>query len=332
MNRHWETSFSRFRSTIQRITITLEELETNGPWKVFQAGPQHIAPVVFLPGLSTTVEAFHKQALFLVARGYRVVLVQWSVIWSTEEWLEAFGRLLDDLKVEQCHLVGSSLGGFLAQVFACKKPHRALSLVLINTFCTTRHFEKNKPIMGFAYAPDFYLKKLVLQNFNQQAMDDAKVEAIDWVVEHFEELGRREVASRLEIMCTDYELSPSCLPGDHVTIINSWDTVHGVDACQNELFAMHPEARRADIKCGGDFPFLAYADDVNLHLQVHLRRVGCNPVDNTATPPGVYSGTSPAFDPDEDLPEPVDLVFDDEEESTVPVDPVAGFEAAQAQC
>jgi len=31
----------------------------------------------------------------------------------------------------------------------------------------------------------------------------------------------------------------------------------------------------------------------------------------------------------EDLPEPVDLVFDDEEESTVPVDPVAGFEAAQ---
>ena len=37
--------------------------------------------------------------MFLLARGYCVLLVQWSAIWTVEAWIDAFGRLLDELDV-----------------------------------------------------------------------------------------------------------------------------------------------------------------------------------------------------------------------------------------
>ena len=60
-------------------------------------------------------------------------------------------------------------------MFAVKKPHRVLSVVLINSFCDTSHFTRIKPTLGFGVMPEFYLKKIVLENFNQQAMDKEKV-------------------------------------------------------------------------------------------------------------------------------------------------------------
>lgn len=39
----------------------------------------------------------------------------------------------------------------------------------------------------------------------------------------------------------------------------------------------YPGARRAVLKTGGDFPFLSRPDEVNLYLQLHLRRVGVEP-------------------------------------------------------
>lgn len=43
---------------------------------------------------------------------------------------------------------------------------------------------------------------------------------------------------------------------------------------KDQLSDRYPEARCAHLKSGGDFPFLSRPDEVNLHLQLHLRRVG----------------------------------------------------------
>ncbi|KHN04754.1 Maspardin, partial [Glycine soja] len=42
---------------------------------------------------------------------------------------------------------------------------------------------------------------------------------------------------------------------------------------RDQLGERYPEARRAYLKTGGDFPFLSRPDEDNLHLQLHLRRV-----------------------------------------------------------
>ncbi|KAH9313580.1 hypothetical protein KI387_022207, partial [Taxus chinensis] len=43
---------------------------------------------------------------------------------------------------------------------------------------------------------------------------------------------------------------------------------------KNQLMKRYPIAREAFLKTGGYFPFLSRPDEVNLHLQLHLQRVG----------------------------------------------------------
>uniref|UniRef100_A0A5B6ZPS1 Putative maspardin n=1 Tax=Davidia involucrata TaxID=16924 RepID=A0A5B6ZPS1_DAVIN len=43
---------------------------------------------------------------------------------------------------------------------------------------------------------------------------------------------------------------------------------------KDQVSERYPGARQAYLKTGGDFPFLSRPDEVNLHLQLHLRRVG----------------------------------------------------------
>ncbi|GLJ39121.1 hypothetical protein SUGI_0797320 [Cryptomeria japonica] len=43
---------------------------------------------------------------------------------------------------------------------------------------------------------------------------------------------------------------------------------------KNQLLERYPAAKEAFLKTGGYFPFLSRPDEVNLHLQLHLRRVG----------------------------------------------------------
>lgn len=39
-----------------------------------------------------------------------------------------------------------------------------------------------------------------------------------------------------------------------------------------EMYKLYPNARRAHLKNGGNFPYLSRSDEVNMHLLIHLRQ------------------------------------------------------------
>lgn len=41
---------------------------------------------------------------------------------------------------------------------------------------------------------------------------------------------------------------------------------------REELYKLYPNAKRAHLKDGGNFPYLSRWDDVNMHLIIHLRQ------------------------------------------------------------
>ncbi|KAB1217084.1 Maspardin [Morella rubra] len=88
---------------------------------------------------------------------------------------------------------------------------------------------------------------------------------------------------------------------------------------KDELSERYPEARRAYLKSGGDFPFLSRPDEVNLHLQLHLRRVGVEArPDLVRGIPKGGSGGSPGEENDGKEDDPDDPPKDDGEPSEGP--------------
>ncbi|MBA0563830.1 hypothetical protein Golob_008792, partial [Gossypium lobatum] len=114
-----------------------------------------------------------------------------------------------------------------------------------------------------------------------------------------ETLSRDDLASRLTLTVDTVTVEPLLLSDSFITIMDEVEKTKGkalsdssiVDMVlymglktnddsaipqqlKDQLSERYPGARRAYLKTGGDFPFLSRPDEVNLHLQLHLRQVG----------------------------------------------------------
>ncbi|CAK7355773.1 unnamed protein product [Dovyalis caffra] len=285
-------------------------------WRYYDFGPKVVPPLICLPGIAGTADVYYKQIMALSLKGYRVISVDIPRVWNHHEWIQAFEKFLDVIDVHHIHLYGTSLGGFLAQLFAQHRPRRVRSLILSNTFLETRSFAAAMP-----WAPVY-----VLTGIRDGPHEPFIADSVDFVVSQVETLSRDDLASRLTLNVDAASVGPLVLSDSFITILDvsspencfymfvfqfsfrthqqqhEFSIVTPVlidafiewircssnalgDPCTNDYCAIpqqlkdqlierYPEARRAHLKTGGDFPFLSRPDEVNLHLQLHLRRVG----------------------------------------------------------
>uniref|UniRef100_M0ZXH6 Maspardin n=1 Tax=Solanum tuberosum TaxID=4113 RepID=M0ZXH6_SOLTU len=89
-----------------------------------------------------------------------------------------------------------------------------------------------------------------------------------------ETLSREDLASRLTLTADAASVGPLLLPDSSITLMDTNDYCATPQSLKDQVCERYPGARRAYLKSGGDFPFLSRPDEVNLHLQLHLRRVG----------------------------------------------------------
>ncbi|KAJ8304852.1 hypothetical protein KUTeg_018435 [Tegillarca granosa] len=140
-------------------------------------------------------------------------------------------------RVIAVHIFGTSLGGFLAQKFAefCHRSQRVASLILCNTFYDTSIFQQTNSATTFWMMPAIVLKKMVMGNFDKGLVDKDICDSIDFLVERvFDECA----------------LSFSV---------------------REEMYKCYPDAKRAHLKSGGNFPYLSRSDEVNLFIQIHMK-------------------------------------------------------------
>ncbi|GMJ10944.1 hypothetical protein HRI_004763600 [Hibiscus trionum] len=244
-------------------------------WRYYDFGPKVVPPLVCLPGTAGTADVYYKQIMSLSMKGYRVISVDIPCVWNHQEWIQSFEKFLDAIDVHHIHLYGTSLGGFLAQLFAQHRPRRVKSLILSNTFLETRTFAAAMPwapIVG--WAPTFLLKRYVLTGIRDGPHEPFIADSVDFVVSQVETLKRDDLASRLTLTVDNASVKPLLLSDSFITIMDTNDYSSIPQELKDQLGERYPGARRAYLKTGGDFPFLSRPDEVNLHLQLHLRRVG----------------------------------------------------------
>ncbi|GMP95993.1 hypothetical protein CsSME_00044833 [Camellia sinensis var. sinensis] len=126
-------------------------------WRYYDFGPKVVPPLICLPGTAGTADVYYKQIMSLSMKGYRVISVDIPRVWSHHEWIQAFEKFLDAIDIHHVHLYGTSLGGFLAQLFAQHRPRRVKSLVLSNSFLETRNFAASMP-----WAPMYVIISLIV--------------------------------------------------------------------------------------------------------------------------------------------------------------------------
>uniref|UniRef100_A0A166E1M4 Maspardin n=1 Tax=Daucus carota subsp. sativus TaxID=79200 RepID=A0A166E1M4_DAUCS len=257
---------------LHKIPIGLKQ------WRYYDFGPKVVPPVICLPGTAGTADVYYKQIMSLSMKGYRVISVDIPRVWNHQEWVQAFEKFLDVIDVHHIHLYGTALGGFLAQLFAQYRPRRVKSLLLSNTFLDTLSFSSSmpwSPIVG--WTPSFLLKRYVLTGIPKGPHEPFIADSIDFVVSQVETLKKDDLASRLTLTVDAASVGPLLLPDSNITLMDTNDQSATPQELKDQVTERYPGARRAYLKTGGDFPFLSRSDEVNLHLQLHLRRVGVEP-------------------------------------------------------
>lgn len=104
-------------------------------------------PLILIEGLGTATWLWWKQVPEL-SRRFRVVAYDlrgsgWSdkpdEPYSIPMFADDLARLMDALRIKQAHVLGISLGGYVAQEFAIRYPHKVKRLILCSTSTNGPH-------------------------------------------------------------------------------------------------------------------------------------------------------------------------------------------------
>lgn len=271
------TEYQEFRSRFPLKRVAVDE-DASKEWMLYDSGPRDVTcPVLFFPPVAGTAELFFKQLVHLSQRGYRVISVSYPVYWTVREYVHGFVRLLDHLKLDKVHVFGASIGGYIAQKIAeyISNCQRIQSLILCNSFSDTGAFYHTDRANLFWMMPGSLLKRTIIRgstlrdSFATECPEIA--DSMVFVSESLHRMSQAELASRLTVSCTSSYVEPHRLQSIAITIIDVFDRHMAVQKARDILSKMYPEARWAHLKTGGNFPFLSVAEEVNLHIMIHLR-------------------------------------------------------------
>ncbi len=169
-----------------------------------------------------------------------------AVAYTTEDLADDAVRVLDAFGVERAHLVGMSLGGFLAQLVALKAPDRVLTLTLI---ASERLAAADPAIPGMSPdIPAYHAAAAELDWSDRSAVIEYQVGAwrlLNGPAHAFDEAGVRALAE------ADYDRTPDPLtPMNHALLGDADAWYDRLDAIAQPALVIH----------GTDDPVLPFAN------------------------------------------------------------------------
>ncbi|CDJ45000.1 hypothetical protein, conserved [Eimeria tenella] len=103
----------------------------------------------------------------------------------------------------------------------------------------------------------------------------------EFLIAQLETLTAAELAARLalHLSLAPPPFVPHLAKRDCLLLLQTLDCnfAAAAAAAATALLQQYPEAKIAEMRSGGPFPFLAAADEVSMHLELHLRRCGAAP-------------------------------------------------------
>lgn len=275
--------YQEFRSQIPLKKIAVDEDSSSDKfWSVYDNGPKTVScPLICFPPVSGTAEVFFKQLIELPKKlNIRVIAVSYPTYWSHREFVLGFIRLLDHLRLDKVHIFGASVGGFLAQQVVQSWSHcsRVASLILCNSFADTAIFNQQDTASLFWVMPGLVLKRMIMKNSILDdpyfSIDSTIKDSMVFLAESLNRMPQTDLASRLTLNCSKAYIEPHRVhaSGCIITIMDVFDRCALSQRVREDMYKMYPDAKRAHLKTGGNFPYLSRWQEVNMFIEIHLRQ------------------------------------------------------------
>lgn len=236
------------RLTVQGLTWRF--LETPGT----RDGPA----LLMLPGTLGTAAIF-ASTLQALGRRVRIVSLTYPMVEDILRLADGLDGLMRRLDLPRASVVGSSLGGFLAQHFAARHPQRVVQLVLGNTLSDpglTRSLVGPRSLQSLRAMPATVHRDIVLDSVRSwpdtgAAQRDLKALLID---SGSRLLSPRAMKARVLAVQASPAVPPLSIPASRITVLDCADDPLLPRMVQDSVVQRYPGARHVRLNRGGHYP------------------------------------------------------------------------------
>jgi pimeloyl-ACP methyl ester carboxylesterase len=261
-----------FRSRYQQKTLTVNDRN----WGVIDSGGGDTKPAfVFLPGTLGTAEIFWNQIVAL-SDTHRVLSLTYPPVADAEALVDDIADLLGELDIRTATILGSSLGGFLAQLFAIRHPERIDHVFIANSLSDPSPFKSQQPPPWQILAmPVSALRKVMGDRIRSWSANDERLAPLVELLLHQLNKGipGRSLKARVLTLLKSDNLPLLPIPDSRITIIDSDDDPLIPETARAEVRRRYPGARHCRFKYGGHFPYVVRPDDYTAQIRANLEEV-----------------------------------------------------------
>ncbi len=255
--------------------MTLDRLRSVWPASTVQVDGQPIEivrtsgeghPVIFLSGAQGTAESFYHQ---LLAWGSNRPLVSVTYPASTDgaELADFTVRLADTLNIQAFDLVGTSLGGYIAQWVGVRHPARVRRMVIGNTFQDPVHQQSPEKLRAVEHRDAASVKADLLARL--QASPDSEVKTVQ-----LELIGQKQTAelvrSRMLAVQRAVCVPPLGISDTQLLLVDCDDDPLIKPQVRQAIREHYPRARCCTVEGGGHYPYILRPHDYNAAVGAFL--------------------------------------------------------------
>lgn len=235
-------------------------------WRVIETrGTQQGPVLVMLPGTLGTASIFG-DVIAALGSQVRIVSVTYPMIDDIERLADSLARLLDRLGIARASVVGSSLGGFLAQHFAGRHPERVDRLILGNTLCDpemTRRLVGRTPVQVLRDTPAQKHRDMVVSSVKTWPETDPATKKLKAILI---DSGTRLLTARaMKARVLAVQAAPAVpklgIAPERITIIDCEDDPLLPRVVQDSVVKQYPGARLVRLSSGGHYPYIVRTAD-----------------------------------------------------------------------
>ncbi len=246
---------------------TREITTDHGSWGVVDTASAG-SVVLLLPGVQGGGEIFYK-VLFRLGGQHRLVALTYPPVDTVAGLARGLVQVLDVLKHDRADLIGSSLGGLVAQFVAAESPERVRAVLLGNSFVdigAIRHLPAFDSDVIAATAPVL----LHQQRMNRiRTIEDCELREALLELVGAQRPGHLS-ANALAVACAP--AAPLIGESVEVTLLSCRDDPTVPEPMRAALEHRYPRARTVRLDRGGHYPHVTATEDYAEALAGFLRR------------------------------------------------------------